>query len=831
MHHFFNNILITHYTQKTKLMMKKYLILSILVVISIDSFSQQKYTISGFINDNENGESLIGVNVIVQEKLVGTTSNTYGFYSLTLPEGSYEISFTYIGFETLKQSVNLNKNISLNIDLISSSTDIGEVTILSEETVVERTQTSIVEVPVQQIKNIPALLGEVDVLKAIQLLPGVQSGGEGTSGFYVRGGGPDQNLILLDGVPVYNASHLFGFFSVFNADAIKNVRLTKGGFPARFGGRLSSVLEIDMKEGNMKKIEGEGSIGLISSKLTLQGPIIKDKTSFIVSGRRTYIDILAQPFIRSANDGNPAGYYFYDLNAKLNHKFSEKDRLYLSAYLGKDRFYLSEGDEYSSLIDNTNYKSTSRDDFGLDWGNVTSSLRWNHLFSNKLFANTTLTYSKYQFNTIYDSYSSEVTPYTTDIDTTNFNYFSGVKDYGAKFDFDYLPNPNHYIKFGLNYVYHNFYPGSLVLYLSSYERDSLGVENYQAPYDTTFNFSEALESNDAFFYLEDDIKVNDQLKVNLGMHLGYFNTNNKTYYSFQPRFSSRYLINKDWSLKASYAEMQQNIHLLTGSGAGLPTDIWVPSTDSVPPQYSKQVAFAANKNFLNGLIEVSIEGYYKSMSDLITLKPGAEIIGFDDWKNKVDTNGIGRSYGAELFIQKKKGKTTGWIGYTLSFSERKFEGVNFGKWYPYKFDRRHDFSLVMSHEFSDNFDFGLTWVYGTGNNMTFLESRYPSVNINGNINGIDEGSVGEIEYYPTRNNLRLPAYHRLDIGLNFHKKKKWGDRTISVGAYNVYNRKNPFFLSVNDKIEVQNGVPTSTRVVQQTSLFPIIPSISYKFKF
>lgn len=812
-------------------MMKKYLILSILIVISIDSFSQQKYTISGFVNDNENGESLIGVNVIVQEKLVGTTSNTYGFYSLTLPEGSYEISFTYIGFETLKQSVNLNKNISLNVDLISSSTDIGEVTIVAEETVVERTQTSIVEVPVQLIKNIPALLGEVDVLKAIQLLPGVQSGGEGTSGFYVRGGGPDQNLILLDGVPVYNASHLFGFFSVFNADAIKNVRLTKGGFPARFGGRLSSVLEIDMKEGNMKKIEGEGSIGLISSKLTLQGPIIKDKTSFIVSGRRTYIDILAQPFIRSSNDGNPAGYYFYDLNAKLNHKFSEKDRLYLSAYLGKDRFYLSEGDESSFLANNTNYQSTSRNDFGLDWGNITSSLRWNHLFSNKLFANTTLTYSKYQFNTIFDSYTSEVTPYTTDTDTTNFNYFSGVKDYGAKFDFDYLPNPNHYIKFGLNYVRHNFYPGSLVLYLSSYERDSLGVENYQVPYDTTFNFSEALESNDAFFYVEDDIKVNDQLKVNLGMHLGYFNTNNKTYYSFQPRFSSRYLINKDWSLKASYAEMQQNIHLLTGSGAGLPTDIWVPSTDSVPPQYSKQVAFAANKNFLNGLIEVSIEGYYKSMSDLITLKPGAEIIGFDDWKNKVDTNGIGRSYGAELFIQKKKGKTTGWIGYTLSFSERKFEGVNFGKWYPYKFDRRHDFSLVMSQKFSDNFDIGLTWVYGSGNNMTFLESRYPSVNINGNINGIDEGSVGEIEYYPTRNNLRLPSYHRLDIGLNFHKKKKWGDRTISVGAYNVYNRKNPFFLSVNDKIEVQNGVPTSTRVVQQTSLFPIIPSISYKFKF
>ncbi len=812
-------------------MMKKYLILSILIVISLFSFSQQKYTISGFVNDSESGESLIGVNVIIKEKIVGTTSNTYGFYSLTLEEGIYEISFTYIGFETFKKNINLDKNILLNTDLMKSSTDIGEVTIVAEETVVERTQTSVVEVPVQQIKNIPAFLGEVDVLKAIQLLPGVQSGGEGTSGFYVRGGGPDQNLILLDGVPVYNASHLFGFFSVFNADAIKNVRLTKGGFPARFGGRLSSVLEIDMKEGNMKTIEGEGSIGLISSKLTLQAPINKDKTSFIFSGRRTYIDLLAQPFIRRANGGNPAGYYFYDLNTKLNHKLSKKDRFYISAYLGKDRFYLSEGDEYSSLIDNANYKSTSRNDYGLDWGNVTSSLRWNHLFSNKLFANTTLTYSKYQFNTIFDSYSSELTQYTTGTDTTNFKYFSGVKDFGAKFDFDYLPDPSHYIKFGLNYTRHNFYPGSLLLYLSSYERDSLGIENFQVPFDTTFNFSESLKSNDAFFYVEDDIKVNDQFKVNLGIHIGYFNTNNKTYYSFQPRFSSRYLVNKDWSVKISYAEMQQNIHLLTGSGAGLPTDIWVPSTDSVPPQYSKQVAFAANKNFFNGLIEVSVEGYYKSMTDLITLKPGAEIIGFDDWKNKVDTNGIGRSYGAELFIQKKKGKITGWIGYTLSFSERKFEEVNFGKWYPYKFDRRHDFSLVMSHEFSDNFDIGITWVYGTGNNMTFLDSRYPSVNINGNINGIDEGSVGEIEYYPSRNNLRLPAYHRLDIGLNFHKKKNWGERTISFGAYNIYNRKNPFFLSVNDKIEVENGVPTSNRVVQQTSLFPIIPSISYKFKF
>ena len=811
--------------------MKKLILSALILFLCINVFSQEKYTVSGYIVDKETGESLIGVNVIWKEKLQGTTSNTYGFFSLTLPEGEVNLDFSYIGYQIESKTINLNKDIKLNIELGSSSTNIQEVTIVGEETVVERTQSSIVEVPVEQIKNIPALLGEVDVLKAIQLLPGVQSGGEGTSGFYVRGGGPDQNLILLDGVPVYNASHLFGFFSVFNADAIKNVRLTKGGYPARFGGRLSSVLEIDMKEGNMKKIEGEGSIGLISSKLTLQGPIIKDKTSFIISGRRTYIDLLAQPFIRNANEGNPAGYYFYDFNAKLNHKISNNDRLYLSAYLGKDKFYYTESDSYNYVIDGKSFEENSVFDAGLNWGNITSCLRWNHLFSNKLFANTTLTYSKYQFNTFFDANNSNLAPYSFSADTSRFNYFSGVKDYGAKIDFDYLPNPNHFIKFGLNYVRHNFYPGALDLYSSTLERDSSGVEDFRVQIDTTFEFSKPLESNDAFFYIEDDFKVNDQLKVNLGLHLGYFNTSNKTYLSFQPRFSSRYLISKDWSVKASYAEMQQNIHLLTNSGVGLPTDIWVPSTDTIPPQYSKQVAAAVNRILLNGVLEVTLEGYYKEMNQLITLKPGAEIIGFEDWKNKVDTNGIGRAYGAELFIQKKKGKTTGWLGYTLSYSERKFENVNFGKWYPYKYDRRHDFSIVVSHKVSDAFDFSFTWVYGTGNNTTFVDSRYPSVDVNGNIYGIGSSYVSEVEYYPTRNNLRLPAYHRLDIGFNFNKKKKWGERTVSIGAYNVYNRKNPFFISIVDQSSVQNNTLLNTKVVQQTSLFPIIPSISYKFKF
>ena len=791
-------------------------------------FAQQKHTISGFVVDKETGESMIGVNVIWKEKFQGTTTNTFGFYSLTLPEGTVEIDFSFIGYNVESKTLNLDKDLSLNIELETSAQNIQEVTIVGEETVVERTQSSIVEVPVEQIKNIPALLGEVDVLKAIQLLPGVQSGGEGSSGFYVRGGGPDQNLILLDGVPVYNASHLFGFFSVFNADAIKNVRLTKGGFPSRFGGRLSSVLEIDMKEGNMKEIKGEGSLGLIASKLTLQGPIIKDKTSFIISARRTYIDLLAQPFVRSFDDGSQVGYYFYDLNAKLNHKISEKDRLYLSAYSGKDRFYVNdEGvpDEKNTDVD-YNYQS----DFGLEWGNLTSALRWNHLFSNKLFSNTTLTYTKYKFLTEVNELSELSYSDSFQKDSIEFAYYSGIKDIGGKIDFDYLPNPNHYIKFGINYAYHHFSPGAIDLYQKSLIRDSQQNENINTT-DTTFNFSKELFSHDSFIYLEDDIKVNDRLKINVGAHFSNFFTNGKIYYDIQPRLSSRYILSKDWSIKASYAEMQQYIHLLSNTSIGLPIDIWVPSTDSVPPQQSRQVAFSVNHNFKEGKFEITAEGYYKTMTDLMTLSPGSQIIGFQDWQEKVEIDGVGRSYGFELFFQKKKGKTTGWFGYTLSFSDRKFENINFGKWYPYKYDRRHDISIVATHKFNDNFDIGATWVFGTGNNITLSNAKYPQININGNINNNLVNPIKEVDYYPSRNNYRMASYHRFDIGLNFHKKKKWGERTWSIGAYNAYNRKNPFFIRFENNPTLVNGELENRRVAKQISLFPVIPSITYKFKF
>lgn len=794
--------------------------------------AQDKYTISGYVIDKETGESMIGVNVIWKEKLLGTTTNTYGFYSMTIPEGNVNLDFSYIGFDKASKSLTLDKDLVLNVELESSTQTIQEVTIVGQETVVERTQSSIVEVPVEQIKNIPALLGEVDVLKAIQLLPGVQSGGEGTSGFYVRGGGPDQNLILLDGVPVYNVSHLFGFFSVFNADAIKNIRLTKGGFPSRFGGRLSSVLEIDMKEGNMKKIEGEGSIGLISSKLTLQGPIVKDKTSFIVSGRRTYIDLLAQPFIRSVNNGNPAGYFFYDLNAKLNHKISNNDRLYLSVYSGKDRFYLTDefGDKHSDYSSNSDVQYSDKTDFGLQWGNVTSSLRWNHLFSNKLFSNTTLTFSEYKFKTEFNNSFRQSYLNIVNQDSVEFAYYSGIKDYGAKIDFDFLPNPNHYVKFGVNYTYHSFFPGSIDFYERRFSIDSLQNQTL-SELDTTFNFSEKLYNHDTFFFIEDDIKVNDRLKLNAGVHLALFYTQGKSYTDIQPRLSSRYIINKDWSVKGSYAQMQQHIHLLSNTSIGLPIDIWVPSTDSIPPQKSKQIALSLNHRLKNGQYEVSLESYYKRMDNLLTLKPGSQILGFQDWRNKVENYGKGRAYGLELFFQKKKGKTNGWIGYTLSFSERQFASVNFGNWFPYKYDRRHDISVVVTHSFNEQFDIGVTWVYGTGNNLTLSTARIPEINANGNINGINQNTVNEVAYFPSRNNYRMAAYHRLDIGLNFHKKKRWGERTLSIGAYNVYNRKNPFYIRIDNETSIINGQLIQNRVAKQVTLFPIIPSISYKFKF
>ena len=790
--------------------MKKILFILLLFIPSV-FYAQEKFTLSGFVSDKNNGENIIGVNIFCKELKQGVVSNTFGFYSLTLPAGNYEISFSYIGYKTQVYNLNLEKDIQKNIAFDITSFSVGEVQVKAKANIVEKTETSVIEVPIEQIKTIPALLGEVDIIKAIQLLPGVQSS-EGTSGFYVRGGGPDQNLILLDGVPVYNASHLGGIFSVFNADAIKSVRLTKGGFPARFGGRLSSVLQIDMKEGNSKEFKGDASIGLISSKFTFEGPIIKDKTSFIISARRTYLDLIVAPFLPSTTD---LTLYFYDLNAKINHKISKKDRIYLSAYSGKDKLGVDFSESFVDQI--TNEQSSLN--FELGYGNLTSTLRWNHLFSDKLFSNTTLTYSRYSFNTDFGVNSTYTTNNETEIWDVNFGYLSGIEDLGARIDFDFIPNPNHEIKFGTSYTNHNFFPGETTLSINETLPDA--SQNFSL--DTTLNFSGNTIADELYFYLEDNFKINNRLKANLGIHLGYYNTDRsnsifKNNISFQPRASVRYLINDKWSVKGSYAEMTQNIHLLSNSSIGFPSDIWVPATDTVPSQKSKQWAGNISTEFSNGEYELSLEGYYKTMSNLITYKAGySNLSSTESWENSVETGGIGESYGLELFLQKKKGRTTGWIGYTLSWTNRKFDNINFGEWYPYKFDRRHDFSLVFSHKFNEKWDAGLTWVYGTGNAITFPQAIYLGTPNNGN------DVVDVVESYGTRNSTRLDAYHRLDLGFNKTVKKKRITKILSFGAYNAYSRKNPFFAYLT-----YEGV---NRVAKQVSLFPIIPSISYRIKF
>ena len=791
----------------------------------------QKYTISGYIEDATTGEKLISATVFETNKTLGTVSNTYGFYSLTLPSDSVEIQCSYIGYNPVVKKILLDKDIAINFSL-QPAVDLEEVVVRSSSTekVTEKTQMSTIEVPIQQIKSLPALGGEVDILKVIQLLPGVQSGSEGSSGIYVRGGGPDQNLILLDGVPVYNVSHLFGFFSVFNADAVKNISIIKGGYPARYGGRLSSVLTINMKEGNMKEFHGEGSIGLISSKLTLEGPIIRDKTSFIISGRRTYLDLLTRPIIKAANKQNgtsgTAGYYFYDVNAKVNHKISDKDRLFLSFYAGRDKgFFVDEYEgEYTGDY-RTEYKD--KEDLGLGWGNSIAALRWNHQFSPKLFANTTLTYTNYDFLTKQES-SYERTNYApdstfTELNSSTFQYGSKIKDWGGKIDFDYVPSPQHYFRFGVNGIYHTFEPGVLAFN----ETSDFGT------IDTSFS-ADVINGTEAYVYIEDDIKITPRLKSNVGLHASLFNVDGETYTSLQPRISVRYMINENWSAKVSYANMTQYLHLLSTSGLSLPTDLWVPSTDSIGPQNSWQVAGGLAHTFQvkeKDDYEISIEGYYKEMNNLITYKEGASyILVADSWENKV-TVGKGWSYGAEFFLQKKKGRTTGWVGYTLSWTWRQFDEINFGEKYPYKYDRRHDLSIAVVHEINDRIDITGAFVYGTGNSITLPLSTYDSypnyiLDYGDNQNGGYYNSYNnEVYQYGGKNNYRMAAYHRLDIGVNFHKKKKWGERTWSFSVYNTYNRKNPFFI--------YRGIDRNTNqdAFQQVSLFPVIPSFSYAFKF
>lgn len=815
-------------------MRNKILFISLLLLFPVIIFSQN-FTVSGYITDAKNGETLISASVFEINSKKGTVSNTYGFYSLTIPRGTAEIQYSYVGYGDQKRTFRLTRDTVIHIKM-SESTLLQEVTVVGnrKELGVQGSQMSAIDVPISQIKSVPTLFGETDVLKALQLLPGVQSGTEGSAGFYVRGGGPDENLFLLDGVPVYNVNHMAGFLSVFNADAIKNVTLYKGGFPARFGGRLSSVLDIRMNDGNNQKVQGNISVGLISSRFNLEGPLFSEKTTFNISARRTYFDILAQPLIRlSASQGDmdkiSAGYYFYDLNAKISHKFSDKDRLYLSTYLGDDVIYSNIQESYSE-IGNRTYESRLK--LNWDWGNLISALRWNHIINNKLFMNTTATFTRYRFDMDFGLSAKETVknPPSFMSNSASAGYNSGIVDYGLKVDFDYAPNPNHDIKFGGGYTNHTFRPGVQVL-KQSQQNDTLKITN-----DTTIG-NQNVFAHETAIYIEDNVNLSRVIKANFGLHYSTFFVQDEFYHSLQPRFSLRALLSDDLSLKAGYAAMNQYIHLLSNTNISLPTDLWVPATQRIRPMRSHQYSVGAFYNLKN-IVDLSVESYYKSMENLMEYKDGASFLeSSTGWEDKVSI-GRGWAYGVELLAQKTVGNTTGWVGYTWSKSERLFDRpgqeINNGEVFPAKYDRRHDVSIVATHKFSERIDVSGTWVYSTGNSGSLGLQNYYAYPVEGE-GGDDFNYFGNISipHINKRNNYRLPDYHRMDVGINFHKQKKHGKRTWNISVYNVYNNKNPFLIYVKTNYDYNlfTGQPTVRKSLNKLTLFPIIPSVSYTYKF
>ena len=723
--------------------------------------AQNRFTISGLITDRESGENLIGATIFVNPLKTGTAANEYGFYSLTLPAGSYELTVSFLGYKTEKVRMKLEKDVHRDFPLVPVSETLKEVVVKGNrgDINVRSSEMSVSRLNMKEIKNIPVLFGEQDLLKTIQLLPGVQSAGEGSTGFYVRGGDAGQNMILLDEAPVYNPSHLLGFFSVFNSDAISNVKLYKGGIPAEYGGRVSSVLDVRMKNGDLNKFRVSGGLGLISSRLMLEGPIKKEKGSFVVTGRRTYADaflVFAKDTLIRNNT-----LYFYDFNLKTNYKFGNNDRLYLSGYLGRDVFLFQKR-------------------FGIDWGNVTGTLRWNHLFNSRLFLNSSLIYSNY-------NYTFKILEGDSKLDVR-----SAIRDWDWKEDFQYFINPENTLKFGLKVNYHNFLPGMITAEGEFQVNDKKLAEKH------------ALETG---MYISHKYKPAGWISLNYGLRIPvYWMVGPGDVYSFdeagtvqdtihyeswqpivryvtlEPRLSANFRAGPVASFKISFNRMSQYVHLLSNTTSESPTDVWIPSSPIVKPQFVNQFAAGYFRNFKENEWETSAEVYYKGMKNQIDYKNGADILLNELVESQLDF-GQGRSYGLELFIKKNRGDFHGWVSYTLARSERKFENINHGKFYPAKQDRIHDISIVGIFDLNDRLSFSGTWVYNTGNAVTFPSGKYAI-----------EGKT--VNYYTERNGYRMPPYHRLDLSATcINKKKRNFESSWNFSIYNVYARKNAYAIN------------------------------------
>jgi hypothetical protein len=782
----------------------------VLLSISQLGFAQNKpVVLSGYLREAGSRESLPGAAVYIPSLKQGTTANAFGFYSLSLPPGQYIVQFSYVGMASMIDSLDLTRSTVYDVEL-KPGKQLSEIEIVGDAADKSGAATlmSRMELSGQQIGAVPTLMGEKDLLKTVQLLPGVQSGNEGQSGLYVRGGGPDQNLILLDGATVYNASHLFGFFSVFNGDAIKQVSLTKGGFPARYGGRLSSVLDVTMRDGDKSQFRGELGLGVISSRFLVEGPIVRNKMSFVAAGRRTYADALLLPARWITGEDPGVGYYFYDLSGRIHYEINRKNRLFLSTYTGRDAFASRQERDEGTRRAN------------ISWGNVSGTLRWNHLASERLFVNTTFIYTDYQFNTFLRE--------SSDARNITAGYSSGIRDWGIRSDAEYLPSPRRTVRTGISILRHRFVPSAYVLLDALVP--GLGTQRVVRSY--------SVESG---AYWEEDRKIGTRLESNIGLRLSHFTADGRTYGRAEPRVALRALLGADASIKASWAVMNQYLHLLSNTGIGLPTDLWVPANAAVGPQRSQQWAAGYEQILREGRWVFSVEGFYKQSRDVIGYRPGASFLLIDpdeldsgeprsiNWERQV-TQGQQESYGAEFFLQKKKGMIKGWLGYTLSRTWLQFDELNLGERFPARYDRRHDLSLFAYHERPRSGAEGRTrrisgaFVFGTGNTVTIpsglFQAPYPVAPGNPNPNPwfpVYATDFGRLNQY------RLAPYHRLDLSIQWSKKKKWGTRSWEISVYNLYNRANPWFI---DAVQRPNG----TELVQY-SLFGIVPALNYHFRF
>ncbi|MBP3829571.1 MAG: TonB-dependent receptor [Bacteroidaceae bacterium] len=787
--------------------MKKALFLFLVFVIAAASARAQRVTVCGHITDSLSRETLIGATARVLGSLDGTTSNSFGFYSLTLPAGEVVLSYSYSGYQPTELRLSLKRDTVINVSLRAKD--------LMREVVVEADRTDaglyatgmgITDVSVSQIEHTPSLLGETDVIRTLQLLPGVQSGMNGMAGLYVRGGAGDENLIMLDGVPIYKVDHLFGFFSVFTPEAMKKVTFYKSSFPARYNGRLSSIVDVRTRDGDMQNYHGTASIGLLSSRLNFEGPIIKDRTSFSLSARTSYWSWVARPFMPK---DSKFGYTFYDLNAKLNHRFSDRDRLYLSFYQGQDRLKSDYEDHWGDYGE-----YTERYGDRMHWGNTLASLRWNHIFTDQLFANATVSTNNYKMRL--KSYDNLAEP-SGAADNASSKYNSSIHDLTAQIDFDYDPRPQHRIQFGAAYTRHNFRPETSSNQLIQSSAGKVLIDTaYIMP-------ARKIPADEAMVYAEDNWRVTRALHLTPGLAYTLFHVDGTTYSALQPRLSLRWQAAEAWALKAAYSEMAQYIHLLTSMPIAMPTDLWVPITRNIKPERASQFSLGAYFTGLKGW-EMSVEGYYKNLRNVLEYRDGMSFFGFSgSWENLVAV-GTGRAAGLEFLLRKTSGRTTGWLAYTLAKSTRKFSrdsGVNDGHRFPFTFDRRHTLNLVVNHKFSQRLDLDGTWMFHSGEAATLATQK-------GIVMNPDDGSLKEVYYVPSRGNYRLPCSHTLSLGLNIRKQLKCkAERTWNISLYNAYNAMNPTLVY---RKEDNVGNYRHDKLTKYT-LLPCIPSFTLTYKW